>query len=284
MKNHSHLPLICLSAAALLLCGCKPPEKQRPATQAAQGNQIKMYGDDPSDYNAPDVVGNMGGRPIRVPSYVAIFPSWEDTPTAFAPEWETYKAPPRNYQSKMKDFSFELNFETGEIRDDRFTDSLALDKQRKQSGHPWVSVGITNGVDASLKERKDFLDGYLQDDLEGKSIPANIYHKTDQTLYGLEVYAAPKIKDRWTNSYPDDVFAARYPDGHVRTYIKCSTNKVPTPPCSHEFVLRDGIVVLMDLSYDRHRLADWQKIETAAKRAFLSFIVDPATGRYINKE
>ncbi|WP_373823987.1 hypothetical protein, partial [Neisseria dentiae] len=276
MKKHFHHSLLCLAAAALLLCGCKPPEKQHPATQAAQGNQIKMYGDDPSDYNAPDVVGNMGGRPIRVPSYVAIFPSWEDTPTAFAPELETYKAPPRNYQSKMKRFSFELNFETGEIKDDRFTDSLALDKQRKQSGHPWVSVGVTNGVD--FLDRKDWLDGYLQDDLDGKSIPANIYHKTNQTLYGLEVYAAPKIKDRWTGSYPDDLYIARHPDGHVRTYIKCSTNQVPTPPCKHIFAATDGMMIKFSLSYDRHRLADWQKIEAAAKRAFLSFIVDPATG------
>ncbi len=282
MKKHFHHSLLCLAAAALLLCGCKPPEKQHPATQAAQGNQIKMYGDDPSDYNAPDVVGNMGGRPIRVPSYVAIFPSWEDTPTAFAPEWETYKAPPRNYQSKMKRFSFELNFETGEIRDDRFTDSLALDKQRKQSGHPWVSVGVTNGVD--FLHRKDLFDRYLQNDLDVKPIrPEDTYHKTDRTLYGLEVYAAPKIKTV-VGGYPDDVFVARHPDGHVRTYIKCSTNQVPTPPCKHHFAATDNMMIEFSLLYDRHRLADWQKIEAAAKRAFLSFIVDPATGRYINRK
>ncbi|MDO4640655.1 MAG: hypothetical protein Q4A84_02985 [Neisseria sp.] len=234
---------------------------------------------------SPDIIGTLGGRKVRMSFYKVQDVSYIDTPTMFAEEWKTYKAPPRTYASELDGFGFELNYEKGITRDIR--DDKDFYAEQKISGKPWVLVGVERNND--YVQHNNFLDDTLADDLKAKpTLPDYVYVRIPETQYGLERYVVPgknpKTGQPWRleNSDSKDLFIGRDKAGHVRSYIKCSNKlDVPNPPCSHRFVVKDKIQVTFDMLYNRHRLYDWQRIEQEALKMVMGFVKaaeqDPAT-------
>ncbi len=259
--------------AAAVLAACSPQQKQ----PSAQRNVvIKEVG----RIEPPDVVGNLGGKPVRISSDVVEFVSYEDTPTAFSREWETYKSPPRNYESKLSGFGMDLNMETGELFNAHTMSWRKFYDEKGIPNSPWIRVSIRN---ADLFD--DGLDTYLDKKLEEnirfkpKEAAYRAYVKTEsKNSYGLEYYIVPGNDDRTGKSYREDVkdlFIGRDKNGRVRTYIKCSNRNVSNPPCEHVFLAPD-MRVEFSLLYSSHRLKDWQKLEKMAKSVVYGFVVDPA--------
>jgi hypothetical protein len=224
-------------------------------------------------------IGILGDRKVRMSSYQVQDVSYTDTPTAFSKDWETYKAPPRTYDSVLTGFDFYLNYETGVIRDIRHDDGFY--DELRASGRPWVLVGVGNNLnpmDASLPDKFDRL---LATRLRTTNPPYRRYVRLpDGDLYGLEQYRVLGINPETGIPYrnepgnnEDDIFISRGKDGRVLSYIACATNTdVPNPPCSHDVMFREkGLDIALGMLYSRHRLYDWRKIEEQAGKAVLVF-------------
>ncbi len=274
MKSNLGKAAVFFTAAAVL-AACSPQQKQ----PSAQRNVVIKEVQGP--ISPPDVVGNLGGRPVRINAELVEYISYEDTPTAFSREWETYKSPPRNYESKLNGFRFDLNMETGTVFNPftmswrKFYDESAMPNK------PWVSVSIRNAAlfDDGLST---YLDKRLARNLEVKLGLEHLnFVYSGEKRYGLERYVVPgndpKTGKPWREEsmVSEDVFIGRDKNGRVRTYIQCSFRNVPNPPCRHVFLTRD-MKVEYKLSYSSYYLRDWQKLEEMAKSVVYGFVVDPA--------
>ena len=234
----------------------------------------KVRGALPPVYDAPDIIGTLGGARVHMVDYTVQDVMYADTPSPFAKEWGDYQAPPRTYDSKITSMGFYMNHNTGKIRDTRNDGDFY--EEENQPASPWVLVGIESNNE--IMNRPDFLDTFLNRDLEEKpELPSYHYVKISETLYGLQRYIVPGTDPktgkpyRFENFESDDLFIARDKSGHVRSYIKCSNKDVPNPPCRHRFKLMNGIQVTIDLLYSRQRLYDWQKLEKQSADIILGF-------------
>ena len=231
-------------------------------------------------------IGTLGGRKVRMSSYQVQDVSYTDTPTAFSKDWETYKAPPRTYDSVLAGFDFYLNYETGVIRDIRHDDGFY--DELKASDTPWVFVGVGNNLD-SLDKSPTRWDDFVAMKLRESDQPHDQYVRVPEKEYGLEKYIVKGSDPETSIPYrervgkyglgKEDIFVAWDKDGHINTYISCGNypyslkiDYVVIPQCSHKFVIHKDIDVTLSIGYDRKRIRDWRKIENEAMKAVWSFV------------
>lgn len=267
-----------LLLTATLLAGCPLWElKKMPPEQAAK------VGAQPPVYDAPDIIGTLGGRKVRMNAYQVQDISYTDTPGAFAKEWATYEAPERTYDSQLVAFGFYMHYLEGRPRDLRTDNNFSEEDARKAS--PWVLVGVQSNND--IMSRPGFWTSILEKDLKAKpALPSEAYVKIPEIQYGLQRYVVPDKNpetgeplDFGYLSRGNDLFVAFDEDGNVRSYIKCSHKlDVPNPPCRHEFrIMKDGLKVTLTMGHSRHLLHDWRKIEAAATDIVFGFVKNAET-------
>ncbi|MDO4641749.1 MAG: hypothetical protein Q4A84_08660 [Neisseria sp.] len=253
------LRLIALCLLPLTLAAC--PQAQRNVGSASQ----QQAENQPTADEGVDGIGSLGGIPIRFSGYITHGPmSYEDTPTIFSPDWENYKSPSRTLKSPIDSFGIDVNLDTGKVFDNR-TDSFSdRSEERKIKNSPWASVNFyTTAV-------LDFLNSYLDDDVRAKpKLPEYTFKKTGEVQYGLEVYE--QLEPDSNTGSTDTLFIARDKKGNVSSYIKCSNNDVPNPPCEHKFLWKMSPYVYTNAGYSRYRLKDWQKIEARVQEILAEF-------------
>ena len=281
----------CLLLLTLLLVACQEPDRgpeKRPApivpTHWRDGTPIAA--DYPRDhYGVPYRIGNLGGQPVNLPEHSMETPvEYEDSPGFNWRKAENYKPPVRTYKDIIEGFSFFMNYTDGTIYDSWHPNFNKWHEARKEPGTPWILVGIDSGSRYPKREHiyDIYLDGNLNDYAKPPHyIPLDVYAKTGETKFGLEVYANPGVNPEngiaWRNNHgAKDLFVQRDADGHVVSYIKCSNNPVPKPPCDHEFLMSgNDMKVELEMVYDRQNLPHWREIEAQAEKAVRSFIARP---------
>lgn len=260
MKKHHNRRLfaaaICL--LPLILAACPQPQ--------AVGKQAQVRKKEVYPYPHNSTVGSLGGIPIRFSSYITHGPvEYEDTPTAFSREWKTYKAPPRTLQSAIAAFGFDLNLETGKIFDLRKDSISSFYEEKGKPNTPWASVSFYGSKEPYLPEA---FNRRLKERLEEKDLLSYAYRDTGTVEYGLEKYKPLAVRSSGSS---DDLYIARDHQGNVRSYIECSNNKVPNPPCQHEFFQAGNPYIRFSLLYPRPRLQNWQKAEEQIKAILEEF-------------
>lgn len=274
--------------AAALLSGCPLWELEKmPPEQAAK------VGAQPPVYDAPDIIGTLGGRKVRMVDYQVQDISYTDTPGAFSKDWATYEAPERTYDSQLKSFGFYMHYLESRPRDLRTDNNFY--EELKQPASPWVLVGVRANND--IMSRPRFWTSFLEDDLKVKpDLPGLTYIKIPEVQYGLQRYVVPdknpETGEPWQFGHlgrGDDLFVAFDEDGNVRSYIKCFYKwDVPKPPCSHKFrIMKDGLKITVSMLYSRRVLQDWPKIEEEASKIIFSFVrnaeADPVNSTNLNR-
>lgn len=262
------LALICLLTVALLVVRlrqlCAPAQNplMPPAMAAAQ-------------YASHDVVGDLGGVPVNIPSYFANFVEYEGDP-GWGPKRKG-PVPERTYQSKLTSFGYYTRFPD---MAGRSSPAMWKDIESYSSGvTPWISVGVNTG---SSYPGDGFLDrraGYI-----GKSADIIKHEKYEQLPgqeHGLTVYAAAGVDPRTNTPYREDTFAHdlflhREKNSRVDTYIDCSNRNVRAPPCRHDFSLEPHMNAQIYVTYRRSLLPQWQEIQQAVRQQILGFKVPPA--------
>ena len=236
-------------------------------------------------YGVPYYIGDLGGQPVNLAAYsMDMFVEYEDSPGFDREKLRDYKPPVRTYHDVITAFTFYMNYTDGTIYDSWSPDGNKWYQERRRPGTPWIRVGIRSG---SYYPKYGYIyDAFLESNLNDHThpphyIPLYAYVKTDEMRFGLEVYANPGINPQngiaWRNNWgADDVFVYRDGSGHVISYIKCSNNPVPKPPCDHRFLMKgDDMKAEIRLLYDRQNLVHWQRIEMQAERAVRGFIAQP---------
>ncbi len=61
-------------------------------------------------------------------------------------------------------------------------------------------------------------------------------------------------------------------NGHIDTYIRCSNNQVPQPPCNHYFTVYGKMEVDVSLLYYRPNLHNWKLIQDVVNDAIYGFV------------
>lgn len=218
--------------------------------------------------NQSYIIGDLGGVPVNIPRDSVRLVEYDGDP-----DWgETRQGdtPVRTHQSKINSFGFDIRYTDGMFSEQ----SNEYEQEKNLPNSPWVSVGINSGnryYGAGGIQR--LAQGIITPNYEVE--PPHKYARLPKLQYGLEAYASPGIDPKtnkpWReNLYAEDVFIKRN-KGEIVTYIKCSNRDVPHPPCTHYFDLEPNMKLDVYVSYSRHVLADWQKIEKIVKSTIVGF-------------
>lgn len=247
-------------------------------SRAMHGAAEQQPLDAPKDaYGNPYIIGDLGGYPVNLPSSVVSLLEYDDSPGWDREKLRNYQPPTRNYQSIIDSFSFRVRYRDQTLLDTR-KNYAQYKRESEMLPNPWIRVGIASGT--RYHQGEHVWDRYIASDFEhGYSSDSPVYQRDgDDHEFGLERYIVPGINPAnnlpWRENHSaDDVFVHRDAAGHVDTYIRCTNNAVPHPPCSHSFSVSGGMKVNARLYYDRQLLPDWEKIQQAVERAIYGFVV-----------
>ncbi|WP_051940311.1 hypothetical protein [Stenoxybacter acetivorans] len=228
-------------------------------------------------YGRSYLIGNLGGRPVRVLASVVIgIFEYEDSPFFDLDKKKRIKLSERTYDSEISAFGFRIRYTDGVYYDLLNKEAFCqFKKEYNQPGNAWVRVGVENAT--GFYDPHHVLDRYLDGDLESYPNKSEkwVYKKLPESQFGMEVYAVPGIDPKtgipWRQE-GDDIFIFRNQYDEVDTFIECSNRNVPRPPCSHKFmILQEDMKVKISLLYNRQILPHWREIQAAAKEAVLRF-------------
>lgn len=260
--------LICVAAwfklASLWLGGFQPPE------MAA------------AEYSSKDVVGNLGGLPVRLPRYAVQHVEYDGDPG-----WSGKRqgpVPQRTMESKLTSFGFDVRYPDMQV-----IDSYVTEKDKKSQSiytTMWIRVGVRSG---EIYPKDGFLDRRFSCLVPSTAPPhcstvwwGNDYERLPKTEHGLTVYALKGVEPksgqpaREDKTFAKDVFVAKDKQGRVRTYISCSNVGHEAAPCGHDFSMEyNGMHAVIELIYRRGLLSHWQDIQAKVTQAMLGFAVQP---------
>lgn len=267
-QNHSSrwwgwlVVLSVLALIALVVVG--QPAIKKKAQIAAGGIQAR-----------PPFIGDLGGVPVEIPHYyVDAFITYDGDPDFWGGKFHTRpKQSERTYSSKMSSFGIEARYPymVGKSTNALYQEWL---EDRDSPSSKWIDIRIASG--------EDYQEGGLHRIAEGWIDPypdafRNYTRMPDKVIGGevMEVYMVlgknPKTQVPYRHN-ADDIFIQRDKQtAQVKTYIKCSSRNVPTPPCTHYFELEPKMAARAIVSYPRQMLPYWKDIQAKSKALVYSF-------------
>lgn len=221
-------------------------------------------------FSTRDVMGNLGGAPVTIPSHFANFVEYEGDPG-----WGEKRQgprPERTHQSKLISFGYYTR-----LPDMAGESSKELIKDRRSYSiyqTPWISVGITTGRNYPGDGFLDRRAAYISK--SGEILKYEQYEKLYEPQHGLTVYAAAGIDPKTNKRYREhpnakDVFVHRDKKNWVDTYVDCSNRPGGSQPCTHNFSLEPHMHAKVYVSYRRSLLPQWQEIQQAVTQQILNF-------------
>lgn len=268
--------MLLVSTAGLVACSEKPESKP---IYEVNGSQVQVNW--PQEMQAarysktPFVIGDLGGVPVRIPDYFAENVAYNgDTPNWSGAHKNPNPTPKRTFASKLKIFGFDVRYPD---MVGKSTDALATEQYnaQPQSTTPWIHVTVKTGEiftgeGATTRLAEGKIDPY--------PYPSRSYTRMPNEVIGgkvMEAYVVlgkdPKTQVPYRHD-ADDIFIFRDKNTHqVKTYIRCTSRKVPSPPCRHYFELSPKMYADIEISYDRWELPEWHKIEQKVRDLILSF-------------
>ena len=230
-------------------------------------------------YSPRDVLADLGGMPVKIPSYFADYVEYNGEPG-----WGDERigpVPARTQASKIVSFGY----------DTRFTDMAGLSSPElianKRSfsiyNTMWIRVGIRTG---EIFPGTGFLDrraAALVINSPDTDAGIQNYEKLPAKEYGLTAYAPLGINSKTkqpnrTHPLAEDVFVHRGKDGKVDAYIDCSNRPHHGAPCQQSFTLEPYANAKVSVLYRRGMLPHWQEIQRKVTAQIVGFNVSSRQG------
>ena len=225
-----------------------------------------------AQHSPEDVIGDLGGMPVKISRFVAEYVEYEGDPGWSGPR----KGPPpvRTYASKLKSFGFQVRYPDMAMltSSEMWTDMASYNIYNT----PWMDVGITTGMDypgRGFMNRPHVSNGQLSSDNWWDD-----YVEVKHRPYGLTEYRltkpaassnAPSLRLR---DYGKTVYLYRDPAGKVMTRIDCSNVPHEAAPCVQEWTLEDsGVEAWIRIHYRRGWLGEWRAIQRKTTQVILGF-------------
>ena len=219
---------------------------------------------------AREVIGDLGGVPVRIPFEFAKSVEYDDDPAILEPR--SKPVPARNFSSKLRSFGF--NFRYPDMAGPG-SEEASKDRAADLPGNTfWITVGLNAGEDypgAGSTER-------LTSAALGRpeAITGAMYRRAAEKACGLETYVLtgndPKTgRPNREHSNADDIFVDRDAAGKAKTFIQCSNRPLNAAPCKQHFDLEPQIRAMVYLSYRRGLLCEARGIQSATSQLISGF-------------
>lgn len=230
-----------------------------------------LYGFQPREmalaqFTPKDVVGDLGGMPVKIPRHYAEYVQYDDEPNDKRP-----------YQRRIHSFGMDVRFPDMKGLEDRQT----REEKRKEplSEKSWLYVGVTAG--SSYYGPKS-LTRSAAELLKPEEHPSeywwNNYIHLPEKEYDLDVYVVAgnhpvSGEPARESSFTKDIYLELSPSGDVETYISCGRKSVPKgiANCSLSFLLEPKAGVSVSILFRRGLLSEWRIIKTSVSSLLLSF-------------
>ncbi len=224
-----------------------------------------------AQYSPTDVIGDLGGMPVKISRHVAEYVEYEGDPGWSGPR----KGPPpvRTYASRLESFGFEVRYPDMAML---LTEEMWADQRSYNIYNtPWMTAGVLSGKSypgRGFMNRPHVSDGNL------KGIDWwDTYEEIKPGPYGLVEYRVSGKDPRTGNparDAPDTDVIYLYRDraGNVTTRIVCSNVPHEAAPCSQRWDLgENGVSAELRVQYRRGLLEHWSSIQQKVTQVVLGF-------------
>lgn len=221
-----------------------------------------------------DVVGDLGGMPVKIPRHIPEFLEYDSTPG--------WRLPVRTHASRISSFKFEIRYPDMQTL---ATQELVSDYvQRRLYEHSWIHMSVQS---AEINPEHGFLDRLYADEIAipGSHQPQNLYSQLPSSLNGLHLYAKQGVNPQTGRSHryewaEGDILVAFDEQGKVKTRIRCSFKRGAETysGCQQRWSMDSfGLSVDMLAYYAPVLLPHWQDIQTRTSQFVLGFKDPTAT-------
>jgi hypothetical protein len=261
-KSRASRHALMVMAACMLLAACKDT---RLGESSAAGKAV-----------AREVIGDLGGVPVRIPIQFAESVEYDDDPGIL--KSRISPAPERTFSSKLRSFGF--TFRYPDMAGPDSSDEARKDRAASLPGNTqWIFVGLTTGQYYHAAGSVDRMSSATISSPEPATRAS--YRLAAEKTCGLETYVlagndASGVPHR-EHSVAEDIFVARNAAGAAETYIRCSNRTVRGAPCTHYFDMEPQIRALVYVSYRRGLLCEWRGIQSGTSALISSFRAVPAS-------
>jgi hypothetical protein len=249
-----------IAAAVLLLVGCGKKDE----SQELQNLMLTV------PVQGKEVIGDLGGVPVRIPREFAESVEYNEDPGIIKPR--TKPVPERDFSSKIRSFGFYV----------RYPDMLSLrteegrkDRDAQLPGNTfWISAGFNAGEDYPGPGSTERITTATLGRPE--AITGALYELAPERTCGLETYVLTGTDTKTgapnrEHSNAEDVFIGRSAAGKATTYIRCSNRPLNAAPCTQHFDLEPQMHAMVYVGYRRGLLCDWQGIQESISNIVSSF-------------
>jgi hypothetical protein len=222
--------------------------------------------------NSKDVIGDLGGMPVKISRHVAEYVEYEGGPVRSVIPRKG-QAPERTYASKLVGFGFYVRVPDMAMLT---TKEMLADKANSNVYNTdWIRVEIATG------ERfpgNGFMNSRQVSNDRGhrnygwttyEELPDQKFGLLEYRLTGIHSISKRPIRER---SDAEVIYIHRDPKGNVLTRIDCSNVDLQSAPCSQEWSLEDqAISARIRVLYRRGFLRDWAEIQNRVGQVIFNF-------------
>lgn len=226
-----------------------------------------------AQHSTQDVIGDLGGMPVKISRFVAEYVEYEGDPGWSGPR----KGPPpeRTYASRLESFGFRVRYpdmatlETSEMRADRASYNIY--------NTPWIKAGVITGPiypGRGFMNRPHVANGKLRSDNWWDD-----FVEVKQKKYGLTAYrqARPPPDTLPAESmirHGRSVYLFRDDAGNVITWIECSNVPHEAAPCRQSWDMgTQGVGAEVNVLYRVGLLEHWREIQQSVSQVIMDFRV-----------
>ncbi len=231
-----------------------------------------------AQHSPTDVIGDLGGMPVKISRHVAEYVEYEGDPGWSGPR--KGPLPVRTFESRLVSFGFRVRFPDMAML---LTEEMWADRRSYNIYNtPWMKVGVLSGPfypGHGFMNRPHVSDGNL------KGIDWwDTYKEIKPSPFGLLEYRLsgndPRTGKPATDAPDTDViYLYRDQAGNVTTRIVCSNVPHEAAPCSQRWDLAEhGVSAELRVLYRRGLLEHWRAIQQRVTKAVLAFRADPKGG------
>jgi hypothetical protein len=229
-----------------------------------------------AQYSAKDVIGDLGGMPVKISRHVAENVEYDGDPGFSGPPRQG-PPPERTYASRLKSFGFDIRFPDMAMLTSR--EMWANKKSYTIFNTQWMRVSITSGESfpgRGFMNRPHVSNGQTKDDYwwnTYEEIPVKKFGLTEYRLVGIDPRTGQPARDHREAKI---IYIHRDRDGKVLTRIDCDNVPHEAVRCTQSWSMEaKNVDAEIGVHYRRGFLRDWPEIQQRVTQVILDFRIEP---------